>query len=111
MLSGVIASMYARTGVPASQSNAIPSIFSLGIVGPVENTTVAPVFIRLLCRSASPGSIVIMYAVFGRKPCRGLMSMRLRCQLRRAAPSDGETRKKLSSSCGPAPRSLIVSSK
>ena len=50
------------------------------MVGPVEKITVCPVFLALLRRSEIPGRIVSEYAVFGRKPRRGEISMRLRRQ-------------------------------
>jgi hypothetical protein len=88
-----IASTYAPvTARCAVQSNTWPTMPNCGNVGPVENSTVSPVFRTLPRRSARPGSIVIRYAVLGRKPLFGLTEMRLRCQDTFTSPLRGEMR-------------------
>ena len=89
-------------GRSATQSNACPLMRSVGIVGPGrEHDRRRPSSSLLLRRSVRPGSSVIVYAVFARKPRRGRTSMRLRCQLTRGAPSAARRGRSSSSSCAP----------
>ena len=95
----------------SGQLNRIPLIREDGIVAPVENIVTAPVFLVLPRRSLSPGSIVIVYAVFFLHPRRGRTEISSRCQSTRGSPSLGEMRKSPSSDAAPEGRSLTTSSK
>ena len=102
-----------RRGRSPTQSNTMSANATGGIVGPVENTTVAPVFIDVAAQVGEPGQQRDVYAVFGAEPvARPDVDPAAMPATRGVAVATARSRNMLRrASCAPVPRSLTTSSK